>query len=275
MIEMVGDFDRNAETLDGAAAPGGRRRSCAHLLDEFGLQTDDIHFHRELGSPKTCPGTGVDKAALVADVQRTLTELPALEAAPSGARSAKAKRARAPFRADAVVGYAVAAPWDGPAQDATVPEGERAADAVARMSVPIVAGSGAVTREGDEWAMLRPHVINLTKGVLSRGGSFKMLPGALEGIIDAIRDYAVATDAPKVMLHAHGGLVGERSALEYARTAVPWWKDQGIYPVYFVWETGAFEVIKQRLGIGAASATAGLAFEQVRPQGRRLGSGAT
>ena len=43
--------------------------------------------------------------------------------------------------------------------------------------------------------MLRPHVINLTKGACRSSGSFKMLPGALEGIIDAIRDYAVATDA--------------------------------------------------------------------------------
>ena len=76
------------------------------------------------------------------------------------------------------------------------------------------------------------------------------------------------------MLHAHGGLVGERSALEYARTAVPWWKDQGIYPVYFVWETSAFEVIKQRLGIrGLGDCATGCSRRS--PAGPPPGPGAT
>jgi hypothetical protein len=252
MIEMVGDFDAHAETLDGAQLEAVLQ-VCARLLSTFDLQTGDIHFHRELGSPKTCPGSGVDKAALVAGVAQAVSTLPALAPAapPAGGRGTRARAARAPFRTDAVMGAAVTQPWTGGADDASPPENVRAADAIERLSGLTVAGPGAVTREIDEWAMLRPHVINLTKGLLSRTGSFKMLPGALDGIIDAIRDYALATEAPKVMLHAHGGLVGERSALEYARTAVPWWKDQGIYPVYFVWETSAFEVIKQRLGIRA------------------------
>ena len=95
MIEMVGDFDRNAETLDGAQYEA-TLKVCAHLLSEFGLQTADIHFHRELGSPKTCPGSGVDKARLLADVEQAVAAVPAAEpAAPGGTRSARAKRAPA------------------------------------------------------------------------------------------------------------------------------------------------------------------------------------
>ena len=46
-------------------------------------------------------------------------------------------------------------------------------------------------------------------------------------------------DGPVPLLFwAHGGLVGRRFAFEDAVRAVPWWLANGIYPVYFVWDTG-------------------------------------
>ncbi len=51
------------------------------------------------------------------------------------------------------------------------------------------------------------------------------------------------------MMHAHGGLIGEKSALQYASTAHRWWLDHGVFPVYFIWETSAFDVIRNRLGL--------------------------
>ncbi len=67
----------------------------------------------------------------------------------------------------------------------------------------------------------------------------------------ASASYAESTATPRLMLHAHGGLVDEKSALEYAHRAPTrggW--HHGVYPVYFIWETGAFEMIKNRLGLG-------------------------
>jgi hypothetical protein len=104
MIEMVGDFDAHAERLDGDQLEAVLQ-VCACLLTTFELQSSDIHFHRELGSPKTCPGSGVDKAALIAGVERAVAAPLAQVAAPTGGRS-RARAARAPFPADAVRGLA-------------------------------------------------------------------------------------------------------------------------------------------------------------------------
>src|SRR5687768_14075029 len=56
MIEMVGDFDAGHDTLDGDQ----RVAVCsvvAGILAQCGLDPKDVYFHRELDSPKTCPGT--------------------------------------------------------------------------------------------------------------------------------------------------------------------------------------------------------------------------
>ena len=244
MIEMIGDFDLGADVLDGAQR-AAVVEVIARLLRTFALAPDGLHFHRELGSPKTCPGSGVDKAALVTEIAAAVAALTAVSA-PKAARSVGARRRRAPFTVAATLGFEVTREWSGEVEDRTVPESLLAAGSVDELAT--VSGAGAVTREVDEWALLRPHVINLTRGRLSQSGRFRMAPGALEGIIDAFRDYAATVDEPRLMLHAHGGLVSETAALAYAQSATPWWMGQGGYPVFFVWETGLFEIILQRLG---------------------------
>ena len=135
MIEMVGDFDRNAETLDGAAVR--RRAQRVRAPAERVRAADRRHpfppragIAEDLSRQRRGQGRGS-----IADVEQSVTALPAAEpAAPGGTRSTRARRARAPFRADAVLGSSVAAPWNGPVEDRTVPEGEVAGGAVARMS---------------------------------------------------------------------------------------------------------------------------------------------
>ena len=260
MIEMIGDFDRGADPFDGPQRTT-TVEVVARLLHRFALTAADLHFHRELGSPKTCPGSGIDKAELVKDVAAALKTLGA-KAAPRGAKGAKAKAARAPFPGQFALGVDVTRPWTATmaGENFTVPESRLAADRIDALST--VSGAGAVTREVDEWAMLRPHVINLTRGRLSQSGRFRMLPGALEGIIDAFKDYVASVDQPRLMIHAHGGLVPEADALAYAQLAVPWWRQQGVYPVFFVWETGVFDVILQRLGRRVLGEARDFLFEQ-------------
>jgi hypothetical protein len=263
MIEMVGDFDLGKDALDGDQ----RQAVCdavARLLSEFGLDRKAIHFHRELGSPKTCPGTSVDKAQLLADIGAAL-EVRA-GAAPrargragkrAGAKPPRGKAAPPPIPLEFLVSRDVADPVDIPAADYAdheVREDRIAARMVAE-DADLRASASAdvptvISRTTNEWRELRPFVVNLSQGKLSRSGAFTMDDDSIADIVDSIRAYAEGTDNPRLMLHAHGGLVNEKSALGYAKGAYKWWRDHGVYPVYFIWETGAFEVIRNRLGLG-------------------------
>ncbi|WP_096203187.1 N-acetylmuramoyl-L-alanine amidase [Bacillus sp. FJAT-45350] len=65
-IEMIGDFDRGQETLEGEQLHAVLGTVNA-LLQRFSLTTKSIVFHRE-HSAKTCPGTGIDKTWFINQV---------------------------------------------------------------------------------------------------------------------------------------------------------------------------------------------------------------
>lgn len=257
MIEIIGDFDHGRDVLDGA-----QRRSVvevvAALLGTFGLDGAAVYFHRELGSPKSCPGTSVDKKTLVSEIEAART--PPATAPKSRGTAARVRTDSAPLPFDSryVLGHELTLPVDAPLQgyeSFEIPEHQHAIDTIRERSRAQVAadlGSRelqiALARFG-QWDALRPYVVNLTKGRLSQSGEFEMPDGSIEAIIDKIRQYATVTPQPRLMLHAHGGLVSEKSALQYAQGAHQWWLEHGIYPIYFIWETHLFEILKQRLGL--------------------------
>jgi len=265
MIEMVGDFDLGNDVLDEPQRQAVLDVVSA-ILDSCSLGAAAVWFHRELGSPKTCPGTGIDKPVLLAEIQKALdSRAAAFRSAPRAKSVPKTKtaagaRSQLPFSRELVVGYDVvsdaadAAPgyesWEPP-------EHQLAADVIqddARLRVRAAMNetrelATVLERTSSPWQKLRPHVVNLTQGRLSQGGEFDMPPGAIEGIVEAIKQYATATSNPRVMMHAHGGLVSEKNALSYALASHRWWLDQGVYPVYFVWETSVFEVLRNTLGL--------------------------
>ena len=244
MIEMVGDFDEGRDRLDGD------QRACViavvnSLLTAFrGLKPTDIHFHRELGSPKTCPGTGVKKETLLADIAAA-AGAPARPQKP-GTRALAAKgRAVPPFPPSHWLGYEAAAGPVAPPPDGyeswQVPEHAQAFDSIsddaARRVRARLGDNGrdlSVLARSSEWEALRPFVVNLTKGRLSQGGEFTMPPGAIDAIVESIAQYVDTVDEPRIMLHAHGGLVRERSALSYALNAKDWWRQHRVYPLYFI-----------------------------------------
>lgn len=59
MMEMVGNFDKGRDKLEGE-----QLKSVLHVIAEVqknrGLETESLKFHRQLNSPKTCPGSGID-----------------------------------------------------------------------------------------------------------------------------------------------------------------------------------------------------------------------
>jgi hypothetical protein len=98
---------------------------------------------------------------------------------------------------------------------------------------------------------LRPHVVSLREGLFAHSGVFSTTPGDVDAIIrEHIPSWAKTqpTNQPlRVVIWAHGGLVGESQGLQIARKHVDWWKSNGAYPIYFVWETGLFDALRSIL----------------------------
>jgi hypothetical protein len=256
MIEMIGDFDLGQDlfcdpqrivTLNVVAA----------ILDKYGLKDDRIRFHRQLGSPKTCPGSAIDHDEIVGELAVLREPLPRKP----GARKRPRSRSVDPIDLENLPGFGIvrgsALADDPPA--AEVPENEGAGAAIERLGAQslrsrqrsflnrreIPQKAPGVSRDRESWDDLKLHVVNLSRGELSTGGRFDTTPDDLEAIIGAIASYAQGSKAPRVVLYAHGGLVDEKDALTYARKMRPWWLRYGVYPVFFVWESGLFETICQ------------------------------
>lgn len=106
---------------------------------------------------------------------------------------------------------------------------------------------------------LRPHVINLTRGRLSSGGLFSTSEEDVERIFDEELERAVAGHGPgdplRIVIWAHGGLTDESGGLLGAYRKVLWWNRNGVYPLFFVWETGLFEALGRVVGGSAETVT--------------------
>ena len=107
----------------------------------------------------------------------------------------------------------------------------------------------------EQLEQLRPYVVNLSLGAFSTDGIMQTLPSDVDAIFDEhLPAFLDAADRNGVngpvplVFWAHGGIVSERDGLAIARTQVPWWLENGAYPVHFVWETGFVETLKQLLG---------------------------
>ncbi len=100
----------------------------------------------------------------------------------------------------------------------------------------------------EEVELLRRHAINLRLGAFSADGEFKtdeadvrrlfteLLPAEIAG-------RKAAGQKARVIFYAHGGLIGEREGLEPVLRRIKFWRQNNVYPVSFVWETGLRETI--------------------------------
>src|SRR5262245_36545412 len=88
--------------------------------------------------------------------------------------------------------------------------------------------------------ILKRHAISLQAGRLSSCAAEEATNIFREEIPAWIRHSRIT---PSLMFWAHGGLVTRTQALETVIRRVPFWLANGIYPVFFVWESGARESI--------------------------------
>jgi hypothetical protein len=112
-------------------------------------------------------------------------------------------------------------------------------------------GSRAADFTPEELDKLRPHVINLSEGAFKSSGIYSSTPQDVDSIVrEHIGRWAAALptgEKLRVVVWAHGGLIGERDGLRIAQKHIDWWRKNGIYPIYFVWETGLFDALRSIL----------------------------
>ena len=258
MFEMVGDFDANRDVLrykQHDAVIG----VIAAVQRKNGLAPNTLRFHRQLGSPKTCPGNGLKYEDVIAAVTA------AHEALARGAAPKKGKRAVAAstetfvvdetrLREALDVASSAARGFDGEDAGMDASEGTLGLAAVVARDGGLVErapGSRDANADLDASALahLRPHVVNLVQGEFIPTGIYQSSREDVDAIFGEHLPPLVAAATPnkplRLMLWAHGGLVSERSGLRGAAAQVDWWRANGVYPIHFVWETGAMESIKQ------------------------------
>lgn len=108
--------------------------------------------------------------------------------------------------------------------------------------------AAALTPPQDQ--LLRPHLVNLTMGEFSSDGLWRTTRADVDAIfgehlLRALHSARSAGRPLRLMFQAHGGLNNEATGLAIAQKSVAWWQANGIYPIYFAWETGLFETIFQ------------------------------
>lgn len=98
---------------------------------------------------------------------------------------------------------------------------------------------------------LRPHVVDMSQGVFKQSGAFSTTEADVDAMFrEHIPAWVAAQPAGeplRLVFWAHGGLIGERDGLAIAQKHVEWWKRNGCYPIYFIWETGLYDALRSIL----------------------------
>ncbi len=273
LVMLVGDFaGADAETLSNA-----QRRTAeavvAALLRRFGLKASAIAFQGDLAEGAQPRKTGKRDKGDRRDASAPGLDLEDFRATLEALVEGDAPRVP-PKRSDAVLDAATVRSWADAARGArALPEGfdespfaepQESDWALARQALLAeqIDGSRAGARDaGDGLRMLQPYVVNLSKGLLSGEGHFSTaeddtpeLPSnrsSLRRIVEQDLPAYIAMRKRQgkpahIMFYAHGGLVSEKGALCYAKTILPWWRDNGVYPIFFVWQSSVLDALRNK-----------------------------
>ncbi|MBF0162177.1 MAG: caspase family protein [Magnetococcales bacterium] len=242
MIEMVGDFDHGGD-LFGGVQQAATINTVAAILQRFGLPATALKFHNQM-STKSCPGSTIGYNAMVQAVTAQMST-PVTPADPATLAGHRLVSDRAAARSgEGISGEE----WD---------ESHPSARGYALLS-GLDPDDNGKRGSSDEWGgacdrlsdaqleELKRHVVNLRQGCFSEDGRFQSSWEQIQEIIANIRRQR-ERGPMRLLLWAHGGLVSEEDALCHAWCTLPWWRSNGIYPIYFVWETGIMEALTDHL----------------------------
>ena len=145
--------------------------------------------------------------------------------------------------------------WLDNAYDAWVARpGVPQAHATPHRRAVITAGSTLAATTGPNLARLKDYTIDVTAGgrmdtkgqITSDPAQVAALAGRMGRDLDAWN--ATKEQHPRrVVLYAHGGLVGEAGGISIADRMIDWWRINHIYPVHIVWESDALTTVMSYL----------------------------
>ena len=256
MFEMIGNFDTGHDPFDGRQREAALQ-VIARVQSRFNLPTNSLMFHNAMSS-KSCPGSSLDYAEILDAVEQCKTSQRMPEIAGRSSSRGPFPEEQNLLIADAIEALSRPTGNSDPAdaelshheQDIEQPPSGRGA---ARDS-----GLGAAAL-----AALRPHLVNLSMGRFSGEGEAATSPADVDAIFEqhlreALDKAKKAGHKLRLLFYAHGGLVSESSGLQIAAKHIDWWKQNDIYPIYFIWETGLFETIGNLLKRSQQGAARGM-----------------
>jgi len=254
MIELIGDFDEGMDDM-----PVEQLNSTLSVIraiqSRFQLPASALRFHCEMSS-KSCPGSNMDKSdwierleSYVPSASRSIDDLPF------------------PKRAGRYRELLEAMSPDARQQHESIGAEHECGDA--SNSRGVHGSNQSRGLDDDALDRLADHVINLERGRLSTSGRIETTMADIDRLFQEVlvnRIDAARAEGRKfhIVFFAHGGLVSEKNALKGALAQLDFWLDNGIYPIFFVWETGMAETIKQLVGESFAR---GIGERGVLPRG--------
>jgi N-acetylmuramoyl-L-alanine amidase len=254
MIEMIGDFDigRNKMTVAQREATVW---VTATVNAAYDLAADSIRFHNEMAA-KSCPGTSQSRATWVAEVARGMKETDPTLGQPFDARYVELQTLSLKDALSEMVAVSRDLKDEG-----ELPSCSRDAAVVNDFIEPIdsawlgqdddlPSGRGGPKLSDQDLREVRPHIINMRQGRFSNDG---IVQSTLASVTDQMssnfghwaRARHAAGQPVRVMFFAHGGLVSEKNAVAYAVATREFWLSAGVWPFFFVWETGPLETLAQ------------------------------
>jgi hypothetical protein len=121
-----------------------------------------------------------------------------------------------------------------------------------RNKITVVSGTAIGQSPGPDVPALAPYVVNLgNDGHLSSSGRFISTTGQVEKVFTRMaafhEQWRLQDQTPGIVIYAHGGLDGEDTGLGIAQAQRNWWLNNHLYPISFVWETGASETLMDQI----------------------------
>lgn len=250
MFEMIGNFDRGHDPFAGPQRDTALG-VIALVQERFGLAPTSLRFHNSL-SGKSCPGSALDYDEVVAAVNQIRGQGLGLSRSMPGDRMGEG-----PFPEERALAVreaigALLRLGDAPDDPAEAELSDDAGEGAARAEMQSSSGAGQRALTPQRLTALQPHVINLVLGRFSDRGQMKTSIADVEALFEehlarALQEAKAQNRKLRLLFYAHGGLVSESSGLAIAEKHIDWWLRNGVYPVYFVWETGLFASIGQML----------------------------
>ncbi len=237
MIEMIGNFDNDEEQLSREQLQATLAVIKA-VQNRFGLAPHALRFHNEM-SDKTCPGTSSDKEQWIQQIHAFELE------------SRQCRSVDIPFPSRATRAYELMRGMNPDAvQSDDMSKAEHDGHAITPVSDARGAQRGARELTIETLEALSGHTINLERGKFSDSGRLETTRQDVDRMFDELLPAEIEAARAdnrraQLLFYAHGGLVSEKNALLAASKQLPFWRANGVYPIFFIWETGFAETVRQ------------------------------